>query len=175
NDKIMTELEQKIHDIIADTMQTLGFGVVRIRMNGGGESAGARKTLEILIERLDAKPVSIGDCRMANINISALLDVEDVIATRYNLEVSSAGVERPLVKLADFDRFKDNVVLVKLHKAVMELKKYQGKLLGIDGEKVLLELPKSKSQDAVIMQFEFDNIKDAKLVLTDELFRKIVK
>lgn len=171
----MMELEQKIYDIIADTMQTLGFSIVRLRLSGGGESPGATKVLEILIERLDGKYVSIGDCRSANINISALLDVEDVITSRYNLEVSSAGVERPLVKLADFERFKGNVIQVKLHKTVLDLKKYQGTLLGVSGEKILLELPKSKSSSPVVIELEFDNIKDAKLVLTDELFKKIVK
>lgn len=168
---IHTELESKIYNLIADTLTSLGLGIVRLRMTDGGTSVSSKKTLEILIERLDESHVSIKDCKVASNNISALLDVEDIVPYHYNLEVSSAGVERPLVKLEDFVKFKDYVIQIKLYKAVSNAKKYQGKLLGLEDDEIVIGIENPVS----IIKFEFANIKDAKIVLTDELFRKIIK
>lgn len=161
----MSTIEQKIHDTIVDTVKILGFDIVRIRMLG---RAGSPHVLEILIERLDLKHVSIGDCSIVSDNISAILDVEDAIDYTYNLEVSSAGIERPLIKLSDYIRFQGYVVAIKLHKAVDTTKKYQGRILSVIEDKIVIGC----AQDVTL---EFENIKDAKLVLTDELFRKIIK
>lgn len=168
---IHTELESKIYNLIIETLNSLGLDIVRLRMTDGGTAVSSKKVLEVLIERLDAVNVSIKDCKVASNNISALLDVEDIIPYHYNLEVSSAGIERPLVKLEDFERFKDYIVQIKLHKAISNAKKYQGKLLGLEGGEIIMEMQNPVS----IMKFEFANIKDAKIVLTDELFRKIIK
>lgn len=171
----MNELEQKIYDTIIDTIKLLELDIVRLRMTDGGNAISSKRILEILIERLNGKPVSIGDCRTASYNVSAILDVEDIIAHEYNLEVSSTGIERPLVKLRDFDRFKGSVAQIKLSKAISNMKKFEGKLMGLEDNNVLLELPKTKTEPSSIMKIDFDNIKDAKLVLTEELFRKIIK
>ncbi len=165
------ELENKIYGVIIETLKSLGFDIVRLRMTDRGTAVSSIRILEILIERLDGSHVSIKDCKIASNNISALLDVEDIIPNQYNLEVSSAGIERPLVKLADFERFKDYIVQIKLHNAIEGAKKYQGKLLGVDNENISIEIQKPTS----VINFEFANIKDAKIVLTEDLFRKIIK
>lgn len=168
---MQTALEQQIYDVLIGTLKDLGFDIVRLRILDGGSDVSRNKVLEVLIERLDGVHISVKDCKTASNNISAILDVEDIISSHYNLEVSSAGVERPLVKLADFIKYKDYVVQVRLHKAVNDSKKFQGTLLGLDGEDILLELPKEKN----VIKIDFANIKEAKLVLTEELFRKIIK
>jgi ribosome maturation factor RimP len=165
----MSDLEQKITDIIEAPLHEMGFNIVRLKLLNKADANSGTKILEILIERLDEERVSIGDCAQASRHMSALLDVEDVIEGRYNLEVAGAGVERPLVKLQDFDKFKGYVVGIKLHKTIKESKKHQGKLEGTNGNLVMLAIKDE------ILNIEFDNIKDAKLVLTDELFRKLVK
>lgn len=163
-------LEQKVHEILEPALHDLGYGIVRLRLLSRNTSASSMKILEILIERLDGVHVSISDCKKASNHASAILDVEDVIDGRYNLEVSSAGVERPLVKLEDFKRFQGYVIEIKLHNAVKDSKKHQGTLDTVNGETINI-----KKKDGEIIDFIFENIKDAKLVLTDELFRKIVK
>jgi ribosome maturation factor RimP len=168
---MQTALEQQIYDALIDTLKDLGFDIVRLRILDGGSDVSRNKVLEVLIERLDGVHISVKDCRSASHHISAILDVEDMITSNYNLEVSSAGVERPLVKLADFMKYKDYVILIKLQKAVNDSKKYQGTLLGVEGDDILLEVPKDKA----VIKLDFANIKEAKLVLTEELFRKIIK
>ena len=163
-------LEEKISDIITPSLNDMGYDIVRLRILNRPYGDISMKILEILIERIDDAKVSIGDCKKASNQISALLDVEEVIESKYNLEVSSAGVERPLIKLKDFDRFKGYVIALKLHNAVDGTKKYEATLVGVKEDKIILKLEKE-----ILLEIEFENIKDAKLVLTEELFRKIVK
>lgn len=163
-------LEEQIYNIIEGPLNHIGFNIVRLRLLNRSSGAHNMKILEILIERMDDAKVSIGDCKNASTHISAVLDVEDIIDSKYNLEVSSAGIERPLVKISDFVRFKNNVAEIKLHNAMEGTKKYQGKIIEVIKDQISLEVNKNK-----IIEISFDNIKDAKLVLTDELFRKIIK
>lgn len=159
-------MEERILDIIKDPLDDMGLNVLRVRFSGSGE----RKILEILLEKLDDTRITIQECAQANRHIGALLDVEDVISSKYNLEVSSAGMERPLVGKEDYKKYKDRIVQVKLAKSQDGQKKFEGNLEGIDEEeKVSLKIGNE------IIQFELSNIKDAKLVLTDELFRQIMK
>lgn len=165
----METFEQQINDIIEPSVNSMGFGIVRLRFfSRTGPNV---KLLEILVERLDGSPISVKECVDVNRHISALLDVDDVIEGRYNLEVSSAGVERPLVKPSDFEKYKGYVISVKLQHAVANAKKYQGTLESIDQDQKV----KLKLKDGVVLDIEYQNIKDAKLVLTDELYKKIVK
>jgi len=159
-------MEDRILEVIKDPMLDMGLNIVRARFSGSAE----RKILEILLERTDGQNLSIEECANANRHIGAILDVEDIVQCKYNLEVSSAGVERPLVTLEDFDKFKGKLVALKLHKAYDGAKKFQGTLLGIDSEGNINFEIKGK-----LLEFSFSNIKDAKIVLTEELFRKLLK
>jgi len=163
-------LENQIHQTIEAPLQNMGFDIVRLRLYSRSGSSLNLKVLEILIERTDGVHISITDCKNASNHISAILDVEDIIDGKYNLEVSSAGIERPLVKLQDFDRFKDYVAEIKLHHALNGLKKYECTIIGTEGDAIKVKLGKDE-----VVSIDFENIKDAKLVLTDELFKKIVK
>lgn len=159
-------MEEQILNIIKEPLTDMGFNVVRLRI----ERPSNKKILEILLEKLDETNISIGECAKASRHISALLDVEDIIKGKYNLEVSSAGIERPLVKKEDFNRFKNRIVQVKLYNPHEEKKKLKGNLLGIDDEALV-----SIEVGQKVLKFEFSNIKDAKLVLTDELYRQLIK
>jgi ribosome maturation factor RimP len=159
-------MEERILEIIQDPMIDMGFNIVRLRFSGSGE----RKILEVLLEKLDDTRITVEECAKANRHIGALLDVEDIIQSKYNLEVSSAGIERPLVYKNDFEKYKDRIVQLKLKCAHLEKKKFQGNLIGIDKEDIV-----SLKVGEEILKFELSNIKDAKLVLTDELFRQIMK
>jgi ribosome maturation factor RimP len=163
-------LENQIYETIDAPLQHMGFGIVQLKLLNRSSGAYNLKVLEILIERLDGVNISVGDCVDATNHISALLDVEDLISSKYNLEVSSAGVERPVIKLQDFERFKDRVADIKLHNLLAGSKRHKCTLLGVDGNNV-----KVKMENEEIVDIDFENIKGAKLVFTDELFRKIIK
>lgn len=156
-------MEQRVTSLIESTVNTLGFDIVKVIIHGTGT-----KIVEILIERIDGEKVQVNDCQVVSKNISAMLDVEDIIPGKYFLEVSSAGVERPLVKITDFNKFAGREVKIRLKVAFNGNLTYKGQLLGLDGEKIRL---KSKN---IEMSFDYSNIKNAKLVLTDDMFRALL-
>jgi len=156
-------MEQRVTSLIESTVNTLGFDVVKVIIHGT-----STKIVEILIERIDGEKVQVNDCQVVSKNISAMLDVEDIIPGKYFLEVSSAGVERPLVKITDFDKFAGREIKIRLKAAFNGNLTYKGQLLGVEGEKVKL---KSKN---IEMFFDYSNIKNAKLVLTDDMFRALL-
>lgn len=156
-------MEQRIGNLIESTINALGFELVKVTIHGV-----RTKIVEIAIERQDGEKIQIGDCQVVSKNISAMLDVEDIISGKYFLEVTSAGLERPLVKKQDFERFTGRDIKIRLKIAFNGNLTYTGKLLGIEGDKVKLN---SKN---IELFFELDNIKKANLVLTEELFRALL-
>ena len=156
-------MEQRVTNLIESTVTTLGFDIVKVIIHGTSTTV-----LEILIERIDGEKVQVNDCQIVSRNISAVLDVEDIIPGKYFLEVSSAGVERPLVKITDFEKFAAREIKIRLKAAFNGNLTYKGQLLGVDGEKVKL---KSKN---IEMSFDYSNIKNAKLVLTEDMFRALL-
>lgn len=169
----MIGTEKLIYDTISAALDALGIDIVRIRILGKGDGVSSdttKKVLEILIERKDGVKTSIADCKQVSKAVSTILEVEELIDDQYNIEVSSAGIERPLVKQADFVRFVGHVAQIKLHNAIEESKKFIGTILQSTDNTVTMKLQNTKKD----VDFAFDNIKDAKLVLTDELFRKLL-
>ncbi len=158
-------MEKKIAELIEDLINDFGFDLVKINVNGSIDN----RIVEILIESKDGSMIQVGDCQKISRNISAILDVEDIIKGKYFLEVSSAGVERPLVKLADYERFKGRDAKIRLHEAFNGNINFKGTLLGVEEEKIMLQ---SKN---IVLKFDFDAIKNAKLIMTDKLFRELLK
>lgn len=160
---VMQNIEQQITDIIQDTLEGLGFEVVKVTLKGS-----TRKVLEILIDRLDGGQIGIGDCRTVSYHVSALLDVEDIISDKYFLEVSSAGIERPLIKFQDYIRFLNREVTIKLKDLLNGQTRYQGKISKAENNQIHLNTPRG---EVIIV---FDLIKKASLVLTEEMFRNLI-
>ena len=157
-------MEEKIAALIETAINDLGLDLVKLTFQGG-----SRKILEVHIDRKDGNKVQVKDCRDVSRNISAILDVEDIIKDKYFLEVSSAGVERPLVKLEDFERFTGKEIKLKLKEPHNGKISFKGKLIEVKGRDIVI---KSKNVQLV---FAYDNIKGANLVLTDEIFRQLLK
>ncbi len=170
-DKVMASFEQKLEQLIAPVLEMLGCSLVRVRL-----MQAKSKILEIMIERIDGSSVSIDQCREVSNNVSAILDAEDVIATKYTLEVCSAGIERPLVKISDYERFVGRVAMLKLLVTYGDSKKIRGTIGGVeDSSAVIIHREATKVggvQEEIIVQFS--DIRDAHLVLTDELYREIL-
>lgn len=164
-------IEGKIQKMIEPSLAVLGYEVVRVRLSDGDK----RKTLQLMIDRADGASISVEDCEKASHQASAVLDVEDPIESDYNLEVSSPGIDRPLTRLKDFARFAGCEAKILLIEKINDQRRFRGILEGIDGDNVLIRdniVSIGGADGNSPVSVPFDNIKDAKLVLTDELLAK---
>ena len=152
-------LESKIKEVLVPSLEAMGFSLVRIRIMGGGKN----RTLQLMIDRLDEQPVSIADCALVSRNASALLDVEDPINGAYMLEVSSPGIDRPLTKERDFERYVGFEAKLELRDVQDGQRRFRGRLLGCENGVVKL------LTEAGETSLSFGRIAAAKLILTDEL------
>lgn len=154
----MADLNERIAALIEPSLTAMGYDLVRIQLSGG-----RRQTLQIMAERADRRPMIVDDCADISKAVSALLDVEDPISDAYSLEVSSPGIDRPLIKVEDFDRFAGFDAKLELKAPIDGRRRFQGRLLGCDGRTVRL------AQDDDEVRLDHQDIAKAKLVLTDEL------
>jgi ribosome maturation factor RimP len=152
-------LEQRIEDIITSALLEKGFRVVRVQLQGA-----KAKTLQVMIERLDGVGITIDDCAFTSRIISVLLDVEDPIHESYTLEVSSPGLDRPLVKQEDFERFAEERIKIELVTPYEGQLRFQGLLKGINKDMVKIELGPEKR----VTEIAFSDIKKAKLIPHDD-------
>jgi ribosome maturation factor RimP len=146
--------------LIEPTLQAMGYELVRVAIVGGA----GRPTLQVMAERADGAAMSVDDCADISESISAVLDVDDPIAGAYTLEVSSPGIDRPLVKKADYDRFAGFEARVETSEPVRCRKRFRGRLLGTTEDAVRLKLDSGED-----IELPLARISKAKLVLTDEL------
>ena len=152
------EQTHRVEELIAPSLEALGFELVRVRFGGPG-----RPTLQIMIERQDREALTVDDCASASKAISALLDVEDPIGGAYNLEISSPGLDRPLTRIGDFERFAGFEAKIEVTVPVDGHKRLRGQVLGVENGNVRI------SRDEGSHSVPFETIKKAKLILTDEL------
>ena len=126
-------------------------------------------TLQIMAERVDGQPMTVDDCAEISHVVSALLDVEDPITEAYSLEVSSPGIDRPLTRLKDFERFAGFEAKMELRRPHEGRKRFRGRLAGVrEGGLVAIRL-----DDGSEPALPFDEISSAKLILTDELIAAV--
>jgi ribosome maturation factor RimP len=115
-----------IEQLIEPSLDALGYRIVRIVLTG---SRGT--TLQVMAERADDAPMSVDDCASISRLVSALLDVSDPIPGAYRLEISSPGIDRPLLKPADYDRFRGHEARIELSEPLRGRKRFRGRLLGL--------------------------------------------
>ena len=166
-------LEQRLTELVAPSIEGAGFGLVCVRFIEQG-----RRTLQIMIERNDELAISVDDCADVSRALSVLLDVEDPIQGEYDLEVSSPGIDRPLVCLEDFKRFKDYEVSIVMDMAQDGRKRFSGKIVDvIEDSQTFIRLAcriqtkkkRAKTDIEEIYDLPYEHIARAKLVITDEL------
>jgi len=159
-----TGLAARVGTIAAPVLEGLGFRLVRVRISGADGC-----TVQIMAERPDGSMV-IEDCEAASRALSPVLDVEDLIDRAYRLEVSSPGIDRPLVRPEDFARWAGHEAKIELVKPLDGRKRFRGTIAGMAADEVRLTLPPEKAAaGAVTVALPFADIGDAKLVLTDAL------
>lgn len=147
----------EVERLIAPTLADMGYDIVRVMLSGDRQAR-----LQVMIERDDLSAITVDDCAAASRAASALLDVEDPIAEAYTLEVSSPGMERPLTRLADFARFAGREARIELRQPLAGRRRFSGRLLGVEGEDVLLDRGGER------FSLPFADLIKAKLILTDE-------
>lgn len=152
------ELADRISEMVRPTVEALGYLLVRVQVSGR-----QRPRLQVMAERIDGRPMMVDDCASLSRSLSALLDVEDPISTTYTLEVSSPGIDRPLVKLADYDRFAGGEARIELVRPVDGRRRFRGRLLGTTGETIRLDV------DGAEIEVHYRDIQRAKLVPTQDL------
>lgn len=130
----MATKEQAIHTLIQPTVESLGFELWGVDFLSQGKNS----RLTIFID--SEKGVNVDDCADVSRQVSALLDVEDPISGQYNLEVSSPGMDRPLYTLEQFGRYVGHQVQVRLREPFDGRRKFQGILMGVEGDEVILRV-----------------------------------
>ncbi len=171
-ERIITEtgLEARIAHIVEPVAAGLGYRLVRIKL-----SAMNGTTLQIMAEKPDGT-MTVEDCEILSRDLSPTLDVEDPIDREYHLEVSSPGIDRPLVRRSDFERWSGHTAKVELNRTVDGRKRFKGTLAGLDGDGIRLELePKSALEGPQTVTVQLADIEEARLVLTEALIRETLR
>ena len=158
-----TAIDRRMAEILTPVIEGMGFEVVRIRLMGG-----KTKTLQVMAERPDGG-IEVDDCAEISGAISAVLDVEDPLEDAYTLEVSSPGIDRPLTRLKDFETFEGYEAKLETTEMIDGRRRFKGVLAGVEGDEVLIDIEEGT------IGLQFDWLSDAKLVLTDELIREMLK
>jgi ribosome maturation factor RimP len=144
--------------LIEPALDAMGYRLVRVARTGARQA-----TLQVMAERRDEVPMAVDDCALISRSISALLDVADPIPETYMLEVSSPGIDRPLVRPEDYDRFAGFAARIELSAPLDGRKRFRGRLIGRADDHVRL------AGEAGEVRLPLAAIVRAKLELTDEL------
>jgi ribosome maturation factor RimP len=148
----------RIAQAVEPSLTAMGYRLVRVVI-----TSGRRATLQIMAERLDDRPMTVDDCADISHTVSALLDIADPIAGAYLLEISSPGIDRPLVRSEDYDRFRGFEAKIELSRPLGGRKRFRGRLLGTSGCTVLLDTETGEAS------LPLEAVARAKLVLTEDL------
>jgi ribosome maturation factor RimP len=154
--------------IAAPALAALGYRLVRVRISGA-----AGQTVQIMAERPDGT-MTIEDCELASRALSPVLDVADPIEGPYRLEISSPGIDRPLVRRSDFDRYAGHVAHVEMLVLVNGRRRFRGELAGTDGDCVRLRRSDAAGEPLEVL-LRIDDMMEARLVLTDALIAESLR
>ncbi len=155
--------------IIEPVLDGLGFRLVRVQITGGAAAA----VLQIMAERPDGT-MSIDDCETISRQLSPVLDVADPIASNYRLEISSPGIDRPLVRPTDFEVWAGHEAKVELKELIDGRRRFRGIIEGFENGEALIEI-EVEPRGRCVIGLPFGLIAEAKLVLTDDLVRESLR
>jgi ribosome maturation factor RimP len=147
-----------IAQAVEPSLEAMGYRLVRVVITGG-----RRATLQIMAERLDDQPMTVDDCAQISRSVSALLDIADPIAGAYTLEISSPGIDRPLVRTEDYDRFSGFEARIEVTRPIDGRRRFRGRLLGTLAGSVRIVTERGEVSLPLV------DVVRAKLVLTDDL------
>ena len=154
-----TELEGRIAAIVGPALAGMGYDLVRVAVLGRD-----RPTVQIMADRNDGSAITIEDCETISHALNPLLDVEDPIPGAWTLEISSAGIDRPLARPKDWNRFAGHLARAEVGVPIEGRRRFSGIVLGADERFARMRL-----EDGAEIALPFDDLRRARLVLTDEL------
>ena len=160
-------IDSRLAEIITPVIEDMGYELVRIRLMSGKTA-----TLQIMADKADGG-IEVDDCAEISNAVSAILDVEDPIIDAYTLEVSSPGIDRPLTRLKDFEAFEGYEAKLETAELIDGRKRFKGELAGVEGEEVLINIEDQGEQVTIGLQFDW--LSEAKLVLTDQLIKEMLR
>lgn len=155
-------LAERVEQLLTPTIESMGFDVVRVSLSGGNNAV-----LQVMAEPSDGSEMTVDHCADISRAVSAVLDVEDPIPGAYSLEVSSPGLDRPLVRLGDYDRFAGFDAKIEMKSLIDGRRKFRGRVTGTDGNDILIDM------DGTQVRLEHAAIAKAKLIITDEMLAKL--
>jgi ribosome maturation factor RimP len=159
----------RVAAVAEPVLESLGLRLVRVRI-----SATAGCTVQIMAERPDGS-MSIEDCEAASRALSPVLDAADPIDRAYRLEISSPGIDRPLARRSDFDRYAGHIAKIEMASPVNGRRRFRGVILGTQGDAARLrrdDAGDGEEPDAIL---KIDEMTEARLVLTDELITESLR
>jgi ribosome maturation factor RimP len=156
-------LGARVATIVEPVLEQLSFRLVRVRISGMDGC-----TVQIMAERPDGT-MTIDDCELVSRALSPVLDVADPIERAYRLEISSPGIDRPLVRRSDFERFAGHVIKIEMAVAIDGRRRFRGTLIGVDGDKARVRRTDAAAGENPDVLLAIEEMAEAKLVLTNEL------
>ncbi len=159
----------RVAAIVEPVLGGMGYRLVRVKISGLDGC-----TLQIMAERADGT-MTVEDCEAVSRALSPVLDVADPIERAYRLEVSSPGLDRPLVRRSDFERFAGHQVKIELATAIDGRRRFRGLLLGVDGDRARLRGDDAASGEATEVSLPIEDMAEARLVLTDALIAESLR
>ena len=156
-------IDRRMAEIITPVIEDMGFELVRVRLMSGKST-----TLQIMAEKPEGG-IEVDDCAQISQAVSAVLDVEDPILDEYTLEVSSPGIDRPLTRLKDFEAFEGYEAKIETADLIDGRRRFKGELAGVEKNEVLINVEEGT------IGLQFDWLTDAKLVLTDDLIKEMLR
>lgn len=156
-------MDKKLAELLNPILEDLGFEMVRVRLSNGNPS-----TLQIMADRLDGQ-IGVDELAEINTSVGTVLDVEDPIPENYTLEISSPGIDRPLTRKKDFDSFQGFEAKIETTELIDGRRRFRGVLAGVNNDEVLINLEEGT------IGLKFTWLSDARLVLSDDLIKKMLK
>ena len=171
DDRIIREtgIDARIASIVGPVLAGADFRLVRVRLSGQNGM-----TLQIMAERTDGT-MTVEDCEEASRLLSPVLDVEDPIDKAYHLEISSPGIDRPLVRRGDFETAVGHLAKLETDTVVEGRKRFRGRIAAVSEGALTLERDQASYGDEPVVSIPLERIEDARLILTDDLIRDALK
>jgi ribosome maturation factor RimP len=162
-------LAARVAAVAEPVIESMGYQLVRVRISGADGC-----TVQVMAERPDGT-LMIDDCEEISRALSPVLDVADPVDRAYRLEISSPGLDRPLVRRSDFERHAGHLAKIEMNMPVEGRKRFRGILLGVEGDNARLRRDDAKPEESVEVLLPIEDMAEAKLVLTDELIAESLR
>jgi ribosome maturation factor RimP len=164
-----TGVAARVASIANPVIADLGYRLVRVKVSGLNGC-----TVQIMAERPDGT-MTVEDCETVSRALSPVFDLEDPVGRAYHLEISSPGIDRPLVRPSDFERWSGHEAKIETALPIAGRKRFRGRIGSVEDKAVSVELPDAKEGEDRLVRVPLDDIVDARLVLTDELVREALR